>query len=254
MDNHLQLVVAIPVFRKPALWYEIASVQQAIKQLYAYDHALIVPSGFDVTEMVALYHAAQKAVTIHTFDSAYFESVYTYNKLMLSVGFYRTFSNYRYLLICQTDVWVFSNRLHEWLQKDFDYVGAPWINNPFSSWYAKEKNTATRVAWKLGRRYFNAVGNGGCSLRKIETICLVLTKYALNAQTYANNEDFFFAFEVPKHHGSFKIPTVKQALGFAFDEQPSDSFQLAKQQLPMAAHSWWRFPAFWQRFIPVEWQ
>ena len=95
---------------------------------------------------------------------------------MLSAEFYERFLNSKYLLIYQLDAYVFKDELTAWCNRGFDYVGAPWTikkkyENPIykpvlaiKSFIYKLKGKPSRYAW-LG----NKVGNGGLSLRKVDT-------------------------------------------------------------------------------------
>lgn len=64
------------------------------------------------------------------FPDTYFKGIAGYNRLMMSPEFYETFAQWEYILIYQTDAWVFSDRLSEWCSKGYDYIGAPWIPKP----------------------------------------------------------------------------------------------------------------------------
>jgi hypothetical protein len=71
---------------------------------------------------------------------------------MLKKEFYRAFAEYEYILIYQLDCLVFASNLEEWCRKGWDYVGAPWL--------ADTKNP---------RKGFSGVGNGGLSLRRVQS-------------------------------------------------------------------------------------
>lgn len=103
------------------------------------------------------------------FDDRFFGSVLAHNKLMLSKQFYEAFSKYDYILQHHLDALVFSDRLLEWCQLGLDYIAAPWINC--------EDTTFVTVP---------RVGNGGLSLRKVESFLKVLssTRYAMDPEEY----------------------------------------------------------------------
>jgi hypothetical protein len=94
------------------------------------------------------------------FDSSCFSGITAYNRLLLSKHFYETFKDYEYILIYQLDCLVFSDQLKQWCDGGWDYVGAPWLENH------KEKAEPGDQFW--------AVGNGGLSLRRIESFLRVL--------------------------------------------------------------------------------
>ena len=74
------------------------------------------------------------------------------------------FKDYAYILICQTDAWVFRDELDYWCNQGYDYIGAP-IYFPRSEQHFMD--------------IFFGVGNGGFSLRKI-THCLRIVRHDRN--------------------------------------------------------------------------
>lgn len=78
-------------------------------------------------------------------EKKWFESVFTYSKMLMQRWFYNLFLEYKYILIYQLDCYAFKDNLDYFISLDYDYYGAIWLWN----------NT------------FNCVGNGGFSLRKI---------------------------------------------------------------------------------------
>ena len=99
---------------------------------------------------------------LQPFPTRYFTSRYGYNRLLMTEQFYRAFSDYQYILIYQLDCLVFASTLEEWCRKGWDYVGAPWLNNP--------DNPAEG---------FLAAGNGGLSLRRVTSALAVLNSKQL---------------------------------------------------------------------------
>lgn len=93
-----------------------------------------------------------------------------YNDLMTSLTFYDEWKEYEYMLIFQTDTLLFPQspfQIEHFL--GYDYIGAPW------SWAPEQKG-----------------GNGGLSLRRIQTMrrCLVVYPYPRGRGI---NEDSFFS-------------------------------------------------------------
>ena len=87
------------------------------------------------------------------FKKYYFESIDNYNKLCMSSEFYKQFSSYEYILICQLDVIVLSKKfLNNIFDRKISYIGA----------LAGKKNLFDRKRKKLwGRRFYC---NGGLVL------------------------------------------------------------------------------------------
>ena len=90
-------------------------------------------------------------------DDAFFTSVSSYSRLMLSKQFYQDFRNYEYLLVYQLDCLVFADHLEQWCNQGYDYIGAPLFRvkgQPESG--------------------FSGACNGGFSLRKVNSFLQVL--------------------------------------------------------------------------------
>lgn len=98
-----------------------------------------------------------EGIPIERFDDKYFGSTSSHNRLLLSKEFYKTFSGYKYLLIYHLDSLVLSHDLVEWCKLEYDYIGAPWIQGHDLPWLNE-----------------NGVGNGGFSLRKVESFLRLL--------------------------------------------------------------------------------
>jgi hypothetical protein len=115
------------------------------------------------------YLAMPEALDFHVkdfretrFPDRCFESIKQYDQLLLSRAFYERFIDYEYILIYQLDCLVFSDELAEWCEKGYDYIGAPWFRSK-----------------TLPSGGPSRVGNGGFSLRKIESFIATIdsTRY-----------------------------------------------------------------------------
>jgi hypothetical protein len=214
------------------------------------------------------------------FDDRYFGSVQAHTKLMLSSGLYQAFSNYRFILIYHLDALVFSDQLEEWCDREFDFIGPPWIKDdaaPYRGFSPIE-----------GR-----VGNGGFSLRKVESFLKVIhskkryksppqlkaayfesralhqivwniPKFLLKCLGHRNsvqfemsihrfNEDDFWASRAVHYYPEFNIAPVETALGFAFECLPRTCFKKNNHQLPFGCHAWKKYdPSFWEPYLLPE--
>lgn len=94
----------------------------------------------------------------------YFQSVETYNQLCLSWKFYNIFSYYDYMLVYQLDSIIYYDNLEYFMSLNYDFIGAPH-NAPYYM-----------------------CGNGGFSLRKINSIILILKNTDIDLHIY---EDIF---------------------------------------------------------------
>ena len=146
-----EAVVVIPAYKDELSVTEKISVQQAYRILNAYDICFMAPEK--------LRHVLEnKGLRGEYFPDACFESIAAYSRLLLDKEFYERFSDYEYMLLYQMDAFVFSDRLHEFCQLGYDYIGAP-----VHRIYGWPYNLST-------------VGNGGFSLRKISSCIDVLEK------------------------------------------------------------------------------
>jgi hypothetical protein len=146
------------------------------------------------------------------------------------------------MLVYQLDTFVFENNIDEWCDKGFDYVGAPWIDVQWT----EKLNAKIPYVDKL----IYPVGNGGLSLRKVKTfyygsIYLYLVTVLLWKKKW--HEDLFWSTAGKRLIPFFKIPKVKEALKFAFEEHPEKCFELNNRILPFGCHAWEKFnPDFWE--------
>lgn len=215
------VVVIIPVYKETLTDTEKVSFNRCLQVLGKYPIVLACPENLNLTEY------AGKNLLFAPFDPSYFLSTKTYNKLMVSEEFYNRFVEYEYILIYQLDAFVFSDQLLEWCHKEYDYIGAPWL-------------TAEGVP--------NSVGNGGFSLRKTKSFLKICSAFKRTAESYPYNEDGFWSTIAPQL-SSFTCPSPKDALSFAFEEQPDKCFQLTQQTLPFGCHAWPHYMKFWSTWI-----
>jgi hypothetical protein len=223
---------------------------------------------------------------LRKFPQRYFGDLYAYNRLVMTEEFYKAFSDYEYILIYQLDCLVFASNLEEWCRKDWDYVGAPWLNSVDDP-----------------AQGFLGVGNGGLSLRRVTSALAVLNskqlledpkergrktgrrskllyerldrapklkrtivgaKAFLHRYGYHNNvawlvrelaktkshEDLFWAFDATKVMANFCIPAPEEALKFSFERAPRYCFELNSGRLPFGCHAWSKYDReFWEPFL-----
>src|SRR5262249_54852296 len=145
--------------------YERISFKRCLDVLGGYDIFLVAPDGLSVDA----YCKMSAMVAVSRFPQRYFQGIQGYNRLMLSTGFYERFLEYKYALIYQLDAFIFSDRLGEWFDKSYDYVGAPWMDNSSIEKLVTNGSRIRRVLPAWARRLNSSVGNGGFSLRKVKS-------------------------------------------------------------------------------------
>jgi hypothetical protein len=157
---HKTVAVVVPLYNRRELTAdEQISLRHLQHYLGKYDKYMIVPKTLHVT---------YPGFTIKRFADSFFGSTIANTRLMLSAKLYQAFSDYKYILIYQLDALVFSDQLLKWCDTDLDYVGAPWLHCPDSPWV------------KVPR-----VGNGGLSLRKVESFLRVFHSDRLRVEPNA---------------------------------------------------------------------
>lgn len=255
--------VVVPLYKTSLNDFERISLCRSLDVLKNHRFSIISPENLDLAPIEPMFDSVD--YDIRRFDPDFFRGVQGYNRLMLSSNFYDAFSDCKYILICQTDVFVFSDQLLFWCEKDYDYIGAPWIaspQNPLKSLLYKMENFFTRK--EKSAHHFFKVGNGGFSLRKVEVMQRIVSKLKDEAVFFSgfrderkyHQEDVFISVYAPTQIQDIKIPDYKEAVGFAMDRKPHLAYKLNHQQLPFACHGFNKSKVrdFWrpiiQRFIP----
>lgn len=248
------VAIIIPIYKPRFTLYEQISFSQCISILHKHPIKIVKPISLDIAPLLAKHPFLE----VETFDDTYFESVQTYNRLMLSTEFYSRFLSYEYILIYQLDAFVFRDELNHWCTKGYDYIGAPWrIERDFSSYFdrlffevkkqialwfdlrdTKRQNQPLEVILKM------SVGNGGFSLRRVQKMLDMVKNNRPKIEKYLEgkgsffNEDIFFCIEMNRYFQQVHLPPWREALRFAVEDLPSKAFALNHQQLPFGCHAW----------------
>lgn len=247
-NKNINCCVVIPVYKADPGLTEILSFQQCLRVLYKYPVLVVAPENLN-TEFYE--QAAKGDLQIIRFNDTYFKDLAGYNRLMLSARFYERFIEYKYMLLYQLDAWIFRDELEYWCNKDYDYIGSPWVGHSWAGFAAAHYSFVRTLLYKIGYRNFNLVGNGGFSLRKVKSVLINLNFFKKKAENFNRNEDAFFSFYINSYNPFFKIPSLKTALDFGFDINPEQSFRLNNNRLPMGCHAWEKNYSFWDQFIPT---
>lgn len=255
------VAIVIPYYKNELTDTELISLKACIYILHSYDIFLISPASLYTSE-ICQQHPMLK---VKTFADKYFCNLRGYNKLMLSEEFYTQFTDYTYILIYQLDAFVFKDELQLWVNKGYDYIGAPWIhlaqfsNSKGSTIRCKLKRfwyKLTNNKKRLRKYYWGYIGNGGFSLRKVSKMLQITRHYKdkiakqLDDNRPFYGEDMWLQFEV-KHKYQLKKPTFREALGFAIETAPERAYQWNNNALPFGCHAFdiHPFKDFWNPFI-----
>jgi hypothetical protein len=260
-----KVAIMVPLsFRTERTADEEISYRHLLHYLGKYDKYLIVPKGTRVR---------WPGFEVLEFPQKYFGSVLNHTKLMLSERLYQSFSNYQFLMIYHLDALVFSYDLDKWCAAGFDYIGAPWFQNPDTPWVRRQ-----------------SVGNGGFCLRNLNSVLNVLNsnrpcqdpteywrefsagrsqmsrlmngprKYLKRLQWFNDvrwqlyrwsiNEDHFWSTFAAHYYPEFRVADFQSALRFAFEAAPRRCFEMNDRRLPFGCHAWFRYDRqFWEPFL-----
>lgn len=238
---------------------ERISLKHLDKHLSAYDRYIVLPEHLDL-KMAGFKEKR--------FSRDFFGSVDANRQLMFSKRFYESFADYQYVLIYHLDALVFSDRLKEWCQLGLDYIAPPWVKHPGTPYFGNSE-------------YEGKVGNGGFSLRSIESFLKVLNSRTLSARpskivkseirygnsvrkyscllkfpfyyhpkfngvqkevaAYFHNEDHFWANRATHYFPGFRVAPLDVGIKFAFECVPRYCYELNSHQLPFGSHAWNRY-------------
>lgn len=271
MERNHNIAVVVPVYKSAMTSDELLSFRQTIKVLGRYDIWIVCPQTLDTDS----YRIEFPLLKVTTFSPDYFDGIAGYNRLMKSNKFYHRFLAYRYILICQLDAWVFADKLEYWAGLGYDYIGSPWFEHvEGKDWNVlKTDENGNYKLWKTG--------NGGLSLRKVQTFetvtrrfqrtktiveifteeyhslkdlgkCLLLCcgplvgtnsmRHFINTHTRHVWEDAFFCIELTKTRFRMNIPSPEEAAFFSFECQPQYLYEhVTKGELPFGCHGWRKY-------------
>lgn len=254
-----EVAVIVPIYTAELSDTEKKNLSNNLKVLSDRQFIFIKPQSLmiDLNSFLPCL-TGHKNIRVSEFDDNYFSSVNGYNRLLLSQMFYQRFIQYKYVLICQLDAFVFRNDLQKWLDRGYDYLGAPWTATEESTFIKMTRSGRISSLLKAGA-YFNKmifgkkdfrIGNGGLSLRKVKKCLSVLRILGSYARKWRENEDIFWAVLVPQLLYFFKIPNMTEVLGFAFEKEPEELYKSNNRQLPFGCHAYEKYnPEFWAKFI-----
>lgn len=261
-------IIVIPIYRPVPEASERASLKQCLAILGQHPICFVCAEGFDASHYLQIIPTA----TLERFNPFYFESVLTYNKLLLSLHFYKRFSAYKYMLVYQTDAWVFRDELKYWCGQGYDYIGSPvhrftvdkfsslvelaTVNGGFSL-----RKTQSHIRTLSSFRFIYPFGrllSANVNEHGIKGLFKALNYHFLGNNThhclnrYDRNEDYFWAIQVPRKLPWFRVAPVAVALHFGFDNFPEISFQKSGNVLPFGCHAFMKNVSFWNKYIATE--
>ncbi len=245
----LTVKVVIPIYQEQLPDLELKLLRHNLEVLSQHRIVILLPESLSLEQLRGQFPIDRyEIVRVSDEWLGRKRGIAGYNRMMLSEGFYALFSDVDYILICQTDVYIFRDELSHWASKGYDYIGAPWLkrsiyNNPLMRLYLAMRLIVHRRVRGERRKFlrqelFTRVGNGGLSLRRVESMrsaCVVhhsKIEEMLSERTHLNNEDVFWAL-VPY---DFRYPNYEEALRFSLDVKPELGVEVSNGALPFGCH------------------
>jgi hypothetical protein len=252
--------------------YEEISLRQCFRVLGAHPIYLVCPATLNISK----YRCIVPKINVDYIDPEWQVSYANFNRLKIEPFLYERYRDYQFILFYELDAFVFRDELMHWCSRGFDYIGAPWFDSP----WMKDIEGLTGYTDGTVRYEQAAVGNGGLSLRRVDTALKVLRSFSwvyrpseiwsgadgvsfgrrfarlMKALTLANNsfyllnnfganEDLFWGIYMNRNFDWFKVAPVEEALKFSQHGAPSACLKNGGP-LPFGCHGWWKDNAnFW---------
>ena len=226
----MKVAIVVPIYKKHRAelkWYEHISLKRC-PEVFGGKYPIIFAAPND-----RKFDYIPRYCTVETFDPQYFSNRKLYSRMMLSPQFYTRFLAYDYILIYQLDAFVFSDRLPEFCELGYDYIGAPW---PWAYPFVCSASPAQVFIQRTG-----LVGNGGFSLRNVRTHYEILSRHADFVNRSSMGEDTFLSYFGKVAPNEFRVASVKVASQFSFDLLPERFCRRNLNVLPFGCHGWNRF-------------
>ena len=165
---------------------------------------LVVPNSIDTK----YYEQYGDVIKIYKVNDKWLSSIKEYNYMCCNIDFWSLFKDYDYVLIYQTDCWVFDDRLDYFMGLDYDWYGAPWP-------HLKDK-----------------VGNGGFFFFFFSKMLSIAQKYTYKSDSIEGVEDTWFCVT---HSDELNICDLHTACNFSI-ENITNKYLTEVDNIPMGLH------------------
>jgi hypothetical protein len=238
-----RIAVLVPIYKTRFEPLEQFSVDYSLAVIAYRECCFLAPTGLDC----AYYNERYPGIRIEFFPAGFFESIDSYNRLLLSPDFYGRFIQYEFILILQPDAILIRDELDFWTAQPFDYIGAPWPDGvELTVWRDRFRDD-------FRRRVRASVGNGGLSLRRVRKCLALLGEFPETHAVFleaGTNEDSYFSL-LGLLSTDFVVPNEIIASRFSMELKPEFYFAVNGGRYPMGVHAWWTVqPKFWAPCIP----
>lgn len=217
--------IVIPIYKDnikdPLLYDEVESIYHTIKLMNKYDIYFLCHPDLNIS----FYKKFEK-------DNIYFKffnykTVNEYSNMCLNDEFYKMFLDYKYMLICQTDAYIFKDELLYWCNKGYDYIGALVLmdNNYFVVRGDENIDNINK---------YNYIMNGGFSLRNIKSMYNICFKYKEKLKDITFNEDYIIC---RYFKNELNMCDRENAIKFSAETQTYAFYPKIYNQLPFGCHT-----------------
>ena len=180
------IIIITPIWKNEFSSAELENIQKSLSFNSNYDHVFI----HDNLISLEFYKKEFKTSNFIELKQGVFNSVKTYNTLMLSSYFYKLFIDYKYILILQSDA-VLVKPVNELFDLNYDFIGPNWKNG-FKIGPLSRFRIISTVLKFFGVHNTYFIGNGGLSLRKVDVFIKLTQKDRLVNFSWLN-EDMVFS-------------------------------------------------------------
>lgn len=198
---------------------EIESINHTIKIMYNYDIYFLCNENLDITFYKKFSNVKYKFFNFKTKEQ--------YSNMCLNYKFYKMFLDYKYMLICQPDAYIFKDTLIEWCNKEYDYYGSLIL------FYDNYDAILTDDVDNINAYTIKAF-NGGFSLRNINSFYNVCYKNKEQLINETMNEDLYICWHLNDH---LKIITPKDAIKFGAETLVHSIYPKLYNELPFGCHT-----------------
>ena len=159
-----RLVVLVPTHLEQLDKELAATLLHNATQLEGYKLEVILPEICSPTWYETFFAEHSINGTVRLVRAEYFGSPAAVNKMGTDPAFYQIYKEFDYVLICHLDAWIFRDRLAYWIDKGYDFIGAPL--------FLPENDKVHFL-----QRMAPFGGNGGLSLRRVASCIRILETF-----------------------------------------------------------------------------
>jgi Protein of unknown function (DUF5672) len=269
-------IVVIPVHAPTPTHDEIVSIRQCGKIFHNKEIAFLSPASLDLrTYFSIIPYASEFRVS-----RRWMNSISSYNRLRISLEFYKLFDSYTHILVHEPDAIVIRDELDNWCLQELDYIGAPFFEGFGFAQYkhdaypigvgnsglslirtaAAQKVLRSETRWYHADRVPSDIFKALCGSRSALRRCLLGLGVAGELRgawrLYQGNCDIFWGYTNCKPFGGhlvsqlckeFRVGTVEQALRFSWGEVPRRCAELTNGALPLGFHGWSKNDRPWSK-------